>query len=212
MTIKRFVPSAGLAIGVTIGTGLIMAAMIATEFTPQEKTEALGFEINPVVEEVILSTDRTPPELVKRVETPPPPPMIERAEPSQPQESIATVGGSIPDFVPPKLDRKVFTISIDDTDAKPLVRIPPIMPPRAVRSGHCAVRFDVSPKGAPYNVTAPYCTQSLFKSATIKSVQNWKFKPKMEGGRPVSMSGVKNRVSFRLLDERGNEIPEKPNI
>ena len=43
MSIKRFVPSAGFAIGATTALDLFMAAMIATEFQPQEKGETLGF-------------------------------------------------------------------------------------------------------------------------------------------------------------------------
>lgn len=208
MSIKRFVPSAGLAVGVTIGTGLVMAAMIATEFMPQDKTETLGFEINPVVEDIIIQPDRVAPTLHKKVETPPPPPIIAREKSAQPQERIASVTGAIPDFVAPKIDPQTFTIRVSDRDALPLVRIAPIMPPRAEKSGHCDVRFDVSPEGSPFNITTFFCTQSIFKSATVKSIQKWKYNPKMVEGRAVSRAGVVNRVSYRLLDERGNEIPE----
>jgi len=208
MSIKRFVPSAGLAIGATTSLGLFMAAMIATEFQAQEKGETLGFEINPVVEDVEISIDRHPPKLTDRIETPPPPPNIERVKADKPTERLTPIDGRIPVFEPPQLDHKIITISIDDTDAKPLVRIPPIMPPRAEKSGHCNVRFDVSPEGAPFNVQATYCTQSLFKSSTIKSVQNWKYKPKVINGRPAARIGVENKVTYRLTDERGNIISE----
>jgi protein TonB len=70
------------------------------------------------------------------------------------------------------------------------------------------VRFDVSAEGAPFNVQATYCTQSLFERATVKSVQRWKFNPKIVNNRPVAMRGVENKVSYRLTDERGNIIPE----
>ena len=208
MSIKRFVPSAGLAIGVTISTGLVMAAMIATEFTPQNKVETLGFEINPVVEEIIVQPDRIAPELHKKVETPPPPPVIAREKSSQPQERIASVKGAIPDFVAPKINPHSFTIQVSDRDVEPLVRIPPTMPPSAEKSGHCNVRFDVSPEGAPFNVVTTFCTQRLFSNSSVKSVQNWKYNPKRVDGRAVSRSGVVDRITYRLLDERGQIIPE----
>ena len=208
MTIKRFVPSVGLAMGVTIGIGLFMAAMIATEFQPQEKSENLGFEINPVEEEFEVTIDRQPPELLERVETPPPPPIIERAETGLPSVMLTPLDDYIPTFDPPKLNPGKFVIQITDGDPQPIYRALPIMPPRAERSGHCRVRFDVSAKGTPYNVRATYCSQSLFERATIISVQNWKFKPRISGGLPVAMSGLENKVTYRLTDERGNLIPE----
>ena len=208
MSIKRFVPSAGFAIGATTALGLFMAAMIATEFQPQEKGETLGFEINPVVEDIEEVFDREPPKLTQRIETPPPPPIIDRGEKIKVIVDPFEIKGKPIDIDPPviKIAGPIFIPT--DTNPKPLVRISPIMPSRAEKSGHCTVRFDVSAEGAPYNVQATYCTQSLFERATIKSVQRWKYKPKIQNGRPVAMSGVVNKVTYRLTDERGNLIPE----
>jgi len=208
MSVKRLAPSAVLAVGVTCLIGLGMAAMIKSEFTPQDKAESLAFEINPQVIDppVIKRTEKLPE--IKRVETPPPPPMIERRKASKPTERIADIKGSIPVFTPPKITRSLTAITVSDRDPQPLVRIAPIMPPRAEKSGHCRVRFNVSAEGAPYDVKATYCTQSLFERATIKSVTRWKFNPKIVNGRPVAMTGVENKVTYRLTDERGQLIPE----
>lgn len=208
MSFKRLAPSAILAVGITGLITMGMAAMIKTEFEPQDKSEQLTYEINPeAVEEPV--PPRTERELeVRRVETPPPPPFIEREKASKPQERIADIRGAIPIFEPHKMESKIFQVRISDREVQPLVRISPIMPPRAERSGHCRVRFNVSAEGAPYDVTATYCTQSLFERATIKSVQRWKFNPKIVNGRPVAMTGVENKVTYRLMDERGNIIPE----
>ena len=207
MTFKRYAPSAVLAVGVTIGITLGMADMIKAEFQPQEKAENMAFEINPQVEElpVVSRTERKIE--VKRVETPPPPPRIEQVDVTAPDVDIVEMGGGVPDFKMPDIKRD-FIITVSDRDAAPTVRIAPIMPPRAEKSGHCRVRFNVSAEGAPYDVQTTYCTQSLFERATIKSVQRWKFNPKMVGGRAVAMQGVENKVSYRLSDERGNIIPE----
>ena len=207
MTFKRYAPSAVLAVGVTIGITLGMADMIKAEFQPQEKAENMAFEINPQVEElpVVSRTERKIE--VKRVETPPPPPRIEQFDVTAPDVDIVEMGGGVPDFKMPDIKRD-FIITVSDRDAAPTVRIAPIMPPRAEKSGHCRVRFNVSAEGAPYDVQTTYCTQSLFERATIKSVQRWKFNPKMVGGRAVVMQGVENKVSYRLSDDRGNIIPE----
>ena len=52
------------------------------------------------------------------------------------------------------------------------------MPPRAEKSGHCKVRFDVSPEGTPFNIDAYSCTQSVFKRESIKATSKFKYNPK----------------------------------
>ena len=193
---------------VTTVIGLAMAAMIRTEFKAQDKTHAGVFEINPVAEDIKVVKRETKLDPIKKVTPPPPAPMIDRQPSVKPTESIASVTGSIPIFEPPDIDAKIVNIRMIDRDEQPILRIPPIMPSRAERSGHCQLRFDVSPNGAPYNVTALYCTQSLFERASIKSVQKWKYNPKLVGGQAVARSGVESKVSFRLNDERGRLIPE----
>ena len=193
---------------VTVGLFILMMTLIAEEFKPQEKLATASFEINPTVEDIKVIKRDTKVKQVKKVVTPPPPPTIERQQAAKPQERIASLEGAIPDFEAPKIDRKNFKIAVSDRDAQPLVRIPPIMPPRAEKSGHCRVKFDVSPEGAPFNVITTFCTQRLFERATIKSVQRWKYNPKIVDGRAVARKGVENKVTYRLTDERGRIIPE----
>ena len=200
-----FIPVAAF---VTISLFVLMMMLIAEEFKPQDKLDTASFEINPKVEDIKVIQREVKVDKVKKVVTPPPPPTIERAKADKPTERIASLEGAIPAFEAPKIDRGNFKIAVSDRDAQPLVRIPPIMPTRAEKSGHCLVRFDVSPEGAPFNVVTTFCTQSLFERSTIKSVQKWKFNPKIQDGRAVSRSGVETKVSYRLADERGKIIPE----
>ena len=200
-----FIPVAAI---VTFGLFVLMMTLIAEEFKPQEKLEAGNFEINPKVEDVKTIERETKVDKVKKVVTPPPPPQIERAKANKPTEAIASLEGAIPEFEAPKIDKQNFKIAVSDRDAQPLVRIPPIMPPRAERSGHCQMRFDVSPEGAPFNINATYCSQNLFERAATKSVQKWKYNPKIVDGRSVSRTGVETKITFNLTDERGRIIPE----
>lgn len=208
MSFKRLVPSAGLAVGVTCLITLGMAAMIKQDFTPEEKAEGLILDINPMQIDIPAPPEREQPQQVKRVETPPPPPIIERTKSPKPTEPIVDETGGIPIFKTPKIDPTDYIITVSDRNVEPLVRIAPIMPPRADKSGHCNVRFNVSAQGMPYDVQATYCTQSLFERATVKSVSKWKYRPKIVNGRAVAMTGVENIVRYRLTDERGNVIPE----
>lgn len=204
----RWIVGIAIAAFVTFALFVLMMVLIAGDFKPEEKVENLNFEINPQVEDIKVVQRETKIAKVRKVVTPPPPPTIERQQASQPTVAIASLEGAIPEFETPKLDRQSFKITVSDRDAQPLVRIPPIMPPRAEKSGHCKVRFSVSPEGAPFNVVTTYCTNSVFKRPSIKSVQKWKYNPKIVDGRAVARQGVESTITFRLTDERGNIIPE----
>ena len=199
-----------LAAILTVVLFLAMRALISKEFQPQDKSETASFEINPKVEDIKVIERETKIDKVKKVITPPPPPQIERAKADKPTEKIASIEGAIPEFEAPKIDRQNFKIAVSDRDAQPLVRIPPQMPTRFMsgdNSGFCKVRFDVSPEGKPFNVVTTLCTSSQLKSATIKSVQKWKYNPKIVDGRAVARSGVESKVRFDLQDERGRKLP-----
>jgi len=206
--IVRWILGTGIAVVVTFALFIMMMLLIKGKFEIQEKPEKLSFEVNAKIEDPKVTRKDVKVAKVRRVETPPPPPMIERQQAAQPTVAIASLEGAIPDFETPKLDRQNFKIAVSDRDAQPLVRIPPIMPPRAEKSGHCKVKFDVSPQGQPFNVVATYCSSNVFKRASVKSVQKWKYNPKIVDGRSVSRAGVESQITFQLTDERGNLIPE----
>ena len=206
--IVRWILGIALAGFMTIFLFLLMKILIAGDFVPQEKAEKLSFEVNAKIEEVKITRAEVKVAKVQRVTTPPPPPLIERQQASQPTVAIASLDGAIPDFETPKLDRQNFKIAVSDRDAQPLVRIPPIMPPRAEKSGHCKVRFDVSAAGQPFNVLATYCSSSVFKRPSIKSVEKWKYNPKIIDGNAVARKGVQSQITFQLTDDRGKLIPE----
>jgi len=207
-SLMRWLTGLPLAAFVTFCLFVLMFVLIKVEAQLDEKREVLKFDINPKVEDIKVAERETVIAQVREVVTPPPPPMIERQQAAQPTVAIASLEGAIPDFEAPKLDKKSFKIAVSDRDAQPLVRIPPVMPPRAEKSGHCTVRFDVAPDGQPFNVTATYCTQSVFKRATIKSVERWKYQPKIVDGIATSRSGVESKITFKLADENGRLIPE----
>jgi len=206
--IIRWIVGIPIAAFVTFALFVAMKILISGDFKPEKKLDTSNFDINPTVEDIKVVKRTTKVDKVKKVITPPPPPTIERQQAAKPQVAIASLEGAVPEFEPPKIDRQNFKIQVSDRDAQPLVRIPPIMPPRAEKSGHCKVRFDVSPEGQPFNVQTTYCTQSLFSRASTKSVQKWKYNPKIVDGRSVSRTGVESQITFRLTDERGRIIPE----
>jgi len=204
----RYTITAPLAALLTAGLFIGMKALITGEFKPKPKIAAAQFEINPVADDIIAEPRVTKLAALETVETPPPPPIIERVKAAQPQEPIATPIIAPHPFDPLVLDIKTTQFAISDAEAKPLFRVAANMPPRAQRSGHCNVIFDVSPQGEPYNIKAPFCTEPMFERPTLKAVAKWKYRPKIQDGQAVARTGVRNKMSFNLTNEQGQIIPE----
>lgn len=207
----RYGLSLPLAAVATIGLTLSMAALIATEFTPQDKIETASFEINPRVDDIVEPLRPEKPDPLKEVETPPPPPVVATIKTAAVDLPIIKVVGKTMEF---KMDDLSFGEAIKvipmDTNTTPLVRIPPIFPNRFLQgdvSGYCRVRFDISAEGQPFNVQTTTCTSGQLKSATVKSVQKWKYAPEIQNGRPVSRSGLETTIRFDLAGDSGEILP-----
>jgi len=96
----------------------------------------------------------------------------------------------------------------NNIDAEPCYRVPPVMPWRAKRSGHCHLVFDIHKTGKTKNIRINGCTERVFESAAVQAVQLWTYLPKIENGEVVERLDVKNKVTFRLTDELGRIISE----
>ena len=95
-------------------------------------------------------------------------------------------------------------------DAFPIIRIPPMFPPRFLQgnhSGYCKVKFDVDEKGVPFNVKTTFCTSSILSEDTSISVRKWRYSPKYENGKAVIRPNVESTVRFDLQDESGGKLP-----
>jgi len=204
----RWALSMPFAVLMTLGLGTTMASLIAVEFIPQDKGEVVNADINPVAEDIAVLSIIQPPKRLNDIDVPPPPPKLSNAKAERvivlPYETkIATLDVNLDEL---GIKRNIH-IALD-TDYQPIIRIPPVMPNNAQRSGHCKVRFDVSPNGQPFNIETVFCSDRVFTRNTLKSVGNWKYRPKTKDGLAVTVKGVKNIVRFNLTDARGRIIPE----
>lgn len=92
--------------------------------------------------------------------------------------------------------------------AQPISRVPPSMPSRATKSGHCKMSFNINSYGRTENVSALSCTQRLFQNAAVDAVKKWQYKPELLDGKAVTSSNIEMTVKFKLVDENGRLIPE----
>lgn len=94
-------------------------------------------------------------------------------------------------------------MNIAEGDYLPIVRVAPVYPARALSrglEGFVDLSFTVTAAGTVIDAIILQSTSSLFERAATRAVLKFKYKPRVVDGVPVSVSGVKTRISFRLED------------
>ncbi len=93
---------------------------------------------------------------------------------------------------------------MEDTDASPLLRVPPQYPERCMRLAKdreaVVVEFDVTPEGRTENPRIVESTNSCLNDAAAKSVEQWRYEPKMVDGVAAPRRGVQTQTTFELSD------------
>jgi protein TonB len=88
-----------------------------------------------------------------------------------------------------------------DTNVVPTLRIPPVYPARALRSGIegvVTVEFTISADGSVKDaVVVKAKPPKIFDKAVLKSITRWKFSPDMVDGKPVEKR-ARQDVKFKL--------------
>lgn len=204
----RYAASMIIGAGVTLVLGVIMARLIAAEFTPQDKIAGLDYAVAVEIVDLPPPLARERPKLLDAVDVPPSTPRISTQTPDAVKLAPVPIAATPIDWKPTRLDPSMLSLQPADRNEQPIIRNPPTMPMRADRSGHCIMAFDVTAEGTPFNVKAVSCSQSLFARASERAVSRWRYNPKIVDGQPVARQGMRNQITFNLVDERGNLIPE----
>jgi len=79
-----------------------------------------------------------------------------------------------------------------DRDSVPLVRIEPQYPPQAQQrrlEGWVHVRFTISGAGTVRNAKIVRSSDRVFDNAALRAVEQWKYQPQLEAGKPVDREG-----------------------
>jgi protein TonB len=75
-----------------------------------------------------------------------------------------------------------------DRELVPLVRIEPQYPPQAQQrrlEGWVQVHFTISGAGTVKNARVVKSSDRIFETPVLRAVEQWKYQPQMEGGKPV---------------------------
>lgn len=209
ITSKFLIPSIGAAAMAT-ALGLFMIKLIHVEFEAEVEKEIVLFEAE-IIHTPTIRPHRTKlPIRAKKIEVPPRIELIEVDQVSIPTEPLYTGPDKGPKITLPPLVLTAADTGSPDTSAQPIVRLVAKVPDKALRegrSGHCLMRFDVNPKGQPFNVKAYNCSHRMFEKNSIQATKGFKYLPKIQGGVPVTMTGVETRIIYEVRDENGKLLP-----
>jgi len=90
--------------------------------------------------------------------------------------------------------------------AKPIKRVPPVMPRKATTSGFSIVRFDLDDEG---NVVNPEILQSwpvkMYDRASLNSLKKWKYETKIDGEEGAQRTGIVSTIKYILSDYYGGD-------
>ena len=178
---------------------LFMSAMIRQELELAEDQDAININITAQIEDSDLNSARKDFQRPTLDAPPPPPPAVN--DPSN-RPNLDAVGAAIPEI---NADLNIGTGFNPDRDAQPLVRIPPQFPDRCQSRADSeevvVVQFDVTPDGQTTNIEAIDSTNSCFNRAATRSVERWKYQPKIVDNEAQWRRGVVTQIKFQLAEE-----------
>jgi protein TonB len=88
-----------------------------------------------------------------------------------------------------------------DGEYLPMYKASPQYPVHALRrrlEGYVIVEFVVTASGAVRDVFVVESSSPIFEQAAVEAALKFKYKPRVVDGLPIEVSGVQNRISFKL--------------
>jgi protein TonB len=182
---------------------VVMAKLIANSSRPGEQVPPA-----PVID-IVMSTPDDSTQTRTRVPPPPPPPPQQppKLEPVEPDTADANTDGL--SFNMPAVDIGGASVDIGgvgamqrDGDATPIVRIEPKYPAQAARDGKegwVKLSFTINEVGGVEDVDVIDADpKRVFDREAKRALSKWKYKPKVEDGKPMKQFGMKVQLDFKL--------------
>ncbi|MEO1015037.1 MAG: energy transducer TonB [Pseudomonadota bacterium] len=186
------------AAAVTVFLFLFMKFAITGETRLEEEKAAINIDITAQMQDTDISNLNQD---IKRptLDTPPPPPPAVTDPSNRP--ALDGVQAAVPTL---DTNLNIGTGFNPDRDAQPLVRIPPQYPERCMSRAKATetvfVEFDVTPDGTVTNVRVLDSTNSCLNRAAVRSVERWKYQPKIVDNTAQARRGVQTAITFQLAE------------
>ena len=92
-------------------------------------------------------------------------------------------------------------IGSPDSEYLPIVRVLPIYPRRAQTmglEGWVILEFTVNEAGTTEDIRVLDSSNGIFETAAVRSVEKYKYRPRVVNGQPVKVTGIKHKVTFMI--------------
>lgn len=146
-----------------------------------------------------LEIERPKPVKPDKPEAPPPDAPTPQVQAQAPQAGAVSIG---PMTVGKDLTGAGFRLSASDGEYLPIVKVAPIYPSRAQSrgiEGWVLLKFTVTETGAVRDpVVLEAQPEAIFDDAAKKAVLKFKYKPRVENGRPIEVPEVQHLITFKL--------------
>jgi protein TonB len=150
-------------------------------------------------DESVQTRDRKPPEKPQQTEAPPPPPTAADASANPTGIAVAAMAPTIGTNI--DLSRSNIEAP-SDGDAIPLVRVPPQYPERAATrgiEGWVQLEFTINETGGTEDIRVINADPvEIFDRAAMRALERWRYKPRIEDGRPVKRYQNQVVITFDL--------------
>ena len=205
----RFAPPLLLGLALLVGMFWLLHALITHSNAAAGKVESL-----PTIDFVRRKKSFE----VETRERKPPPQLPEKEKaPDVPTQHLSVDGpsGNTVNIGSMNVDKDVaknsgFALSASDGEYLPIVKVAPLYPESAQErgiEGYVLLEFTVTETGATADpVVIESQPKGVFDSAAIKAVLKFKYKPRVENGRPVSVAGVRHVITFKLDKNKSGSV------
>lgn len=196
----RLAASAVLAVAVTFALVWLMASLVAAgraAITNGPQGRIIDFVR--IKKDQNLEIDRPKPEKPEKPQDAPPDAPVPEHQAEAPSAGSVAIGSM---GVDTRLTGAGFRLAASDGEYLPIVKVAPIYPSRAQsrgQEGWVLLEFTVTETGA---VRDPIVLEAqppgVFDDAARKAVVKFKYKPRVENGRPISVPKVQHLITFKI--------------
>ena len=192
----RAIPSAGIAILITLGlivTMLTLISMAQPDLQEKQAFKLPDFVHVPKNEDVKTITPKPdrPDDLADTPDTP-----DVEVTPQVNINNNISVGA-----VKVGINKNLKGFNANDGEYLPIFRAPPVYPRRAQERGLCGwvdLQYTVTAAGGTRDPIVTASSSRLFEGAAKKAALKYKYKPRQVGGKGVDVPGVAIRIIFEI--------------
>ena len=189
-----------IPIGAIVTSALLFVMQIMIATGRDAVTEARSYRVVDfvrVARNEVVETRESKPERPPSSSTPPDVPTPDRGEQFETSVSVSMSTPSV-DMTPAAAG---VGFGVTDGEYLPIVKVEPVYPQRALArrlEGYVVLEFVVTRTGTVRDIVVLDSTAAIFERPAVEAAEKFRYKPRVIGGEPVEVAGVRNIITFKM--------------